>query len=76
MPERPVPPKTVLAKDEDVDPPDPDEIPAGPERPGVGRSVLDEPSADERGIGWSEPSRDGDGRGDDWYLRERPPHHG
>ena len=35
--------------------------------------VLPDVTSDERGSGWGdEPSR----RDDDWYLSERPPHHG
>jgi hypothetical protein len=35
--------------------------------------VLPDVTSDERGAGWGdEPTR----RDDDWYLSERPPHHG
>ena len=35
--------------------------------------VLPEVSRDETAVGWGdEPSE----RDDEWYLRERPPHHG
>lgn len=36
--------------------------------------VLPQVSSDER-HGWGEDPNDGV-RDDDWYLRERPPHHG
>jgi hypothetical protein len=37
------------------------------------RPVLPEVTSDERDVGWGdEPS----GRDDEWYRRERPPHHG
>jgi hypothetical protein len=37
------------------------------------RPVLPEIPADERSLGWGDGP---DERDDDWYLRERPPHHG
>jgi hypothetical protein len=42
-------------------------------RPGPDdQPVLPETSSDERHVGWGdEPSE----RDDDWYRRERPPHH-
>jgi hypothetical protein len=44
--------------------------PAEPDEP----PVLPEVSGDERDIGWSEDP--GGGRRDEeWYRRERPPHH-
>jgi hypothetical protein len=49
------------------------ERPSEPAKP-VGRDepVLPEVSRDELDVGWGdEPSE----RGDDWYRRERPPHH-
>jgi hypothetical protein len=48
-----------------------------PPRPGTSRDKDDEPvlpdvSRDETDVGWGdEPGR----RDDDWYRRERPPHH-
>jgi hypothetical protein len=39
------------------------------------RSVVDEPAAEDRDIGWGDHDR-GDGLSDEWYRRERPPHHG
>jgi hypothetical protein len=38
-------------------------------------SVFDEPAAEDRDIGWGDHDRE-DGRSDEWYRRERPPHHG
>lgn len=32
--------------------------------------------ADDRDEGWGERTELSSGLGDDWYLRERPPHHG
>jgi hypothetical protein len=39
------------------------------------RSVVDEPAPEDRDIGWGDHDRE-DGRSDEWYRRERPPHHG
>lgn len=40
------------------------------------RSVLDEPAAEDRDELWGDrPNAEG-GRDDEWYRRERPPHHG
>jgi hypothetical protein len=44
-----------------------------PVTPAVERPVLDEPADEDRPESWGD--REG-GRDDDWYLRERPPHHG
>jgi hypothetical protein len=41
----------------------------------VEEPVLPQVSSDERAEGWGEDPRDGR-RDDDWYLSERPPHHG
>jgi hypothetical protein len=38
------------------------------------RSVLDERAAEDRDEAWGDRSGSG-GRDDDWYQRERPPHH-
>jgi hypothetical protein len=62
--------------DEDADAtteaPDPADRPTAP-RPEP--AVLPRTSNDEQDVGWGE--RPGsDDRDDDWYLRERPPHHG
>ena len=49
-----------------------DEPPPSPETPRRGEPVLPEVSRDETDVGWGdEPSE----RDDDWYRRERPPHH-
>ena len=43
-----------------------------PERPRRSQPVLPDVSRDETDVGWGdEPSE----RDDDWYRRERPPHH-
>ncbi|WP_375480792.1 hypothetical protein [uncultured Jatrophihabitans sp.] len=50
-------------------------VPAPPPRRDRGGEppVLPDVSRDEQELGWGdEPSR----RDDDWYRRERPPHHG
>jgi hypothetical protein len=36
--------------------------------------VLPETSRDERDVGWGDDPEAGE-RSDDWYRRERPPHH-
>lgn len=43
-----------------------------PRRPSRDRPVLPEVSSDELDVGWGDepPERD-----DEWYRRERPPHH-
>jgi hypothetical protein len=40
--------------------------------------VLPDRAADDSDQGWGEADdgRAGGDRGDDWYRRERPPHHG
>jgi hypothetical protein len=35
--------------------------------------VLPDRTGDERDVGWGDPPAE---RDDDWYRRERPPHHG
>jgi hypothetical protein len=59
------------------DTPEPDvETAVLPDRaPRVRTRRYSDISDDDRDVGWGEtpPSS---GRGDDWYLRERPPHHG
>ncbi len=46
------------------------------DRFGFGSSDLEAGGSwDEDGAGWGEGA-DQDGRGAEWYLRERPPHHG
>jgi hypothetical protein len=53
---------------ETSDPPQPAARGPRPESP-----VLPDVSSDELDVGWGdEPSE----RDDDWYRRERPPHHG
>ncbi|GAB7181334.1 hypothetical protein ATKI12_1165 [Kitasatospora sp. Ki12] len=44
----------------------------------VFRDPLDQQSRDDTDAGWSEGSGAGGsgGRGLDWYLSQRPPHHG
>jgi hypothetical protein len=49
--------------------PEPAPLSAPPER-----SVLDERAADDRDEAWGDGRSDGSR--DDWYRRERPPHHG
>ncbi|HEY2272137.1 MAG TPA: hypothetical protein VGH30_05150 [Jatrophihabitantaceae bacterium] len=36
--------------------------------------VLPDRTSDERDVGWGEDPESG-GRDDEWYRRERPPHH-
>ncbi len=36
--------------------------------------VLPQTSSDERDVGWGD-EHDGGRRDDEWYQRERPPHH-
>ena len=36
--------------------------------------MLPQSSTDERDVGWGDEARDLH-RDDDWYRRERPPHH-
>lgn len=38
------------------------------------RPVLPDVTDDEREVGWGD-DRDGDRRDQEWYRRERPPHH-
>jgi hypothetical protein len=40
--------------------------------------VLPRTSSDEQDVGWGEvpDGRDGGERDEEWYRRERPPHHG
>lgn len=47
--------------------------PASPEEPE--EPVLPQVSGDERDEGWGDDPRESR-RDDDWYLRQRPPHHG
>jgi len=42
-------------------------------RSGQGSPVLPDRSTDETEVGWGDEQSRYD---DDWYLRERPPHHG
>ncbi|MFE6053387.1 hypothetical protein ACFQ6N_21740 [Kitasatospora sp. NPDC056446] len=44
----------------------------------VFRDPLDQQSRDDTDAGWNERSGAGEsgGRGLDWYLSQRPPHHG
>ncbi|MFJ8626980.1 hypothetical protein ACIRD3_29660 [Kitasatospora sp. NPDC093550] len=44
----------------------------------VFRDPLDQQSRDDTDAGWNERSGSGEsgGRGLDWYLSQRPPHHG
>ncbi|MDT4893424.1 MAG: hypothetical protein QOE97_2459 [Pseudonocardiales bacterium] len=37
--------------------------------------ALPQTSADERDVGWGDDPAAGE-RDEEWYLRERPPHHG
>ncbi|MCU7823216.1 hypothetical protein [Kitasatospora sp. DSM 101779] len=37
---------------------------------------LDRQTADDTDAGWGERPGGGGGRGLDWYLSQRPPHHG
>lgn len=37
--------------------------------------VLPDVSSDERDVGWGDDEQSGR-RDEDWYRRERPPHHG
>jgi hypothetical protein len=53
-------------------------MPAPQEHDKSGRDdapVLPDVTEDERAVGWSEDDRDPERRDDDWYRRERPPHH-
>ncbi|HST46720.1 hypothetical protein [Jatrophihabitans sp.] len=45
---------------------------AGPRRQ-AGEDLLPQRSSDEAELGWGDRP---DQYGDDWYLAERPPHHG
>ncbi|WP_234322669.1 hypothetical protein [Streptomyces sp. NRRL S-350] len=42
----------------------------------VFRDPLDEQSRDDTDAGWGDRPGAGGGRGLDWYLSQRPPHHG
>ncbi|SDJ40710.1 hypothetical protein SAMN05444157_3221 [Frankineae bacterium MT45] len=64
---------------EDADPADgrSDAVPSAPPRPRTAtndKPVLPTITRDESDDGWGE--RSGGGFSDDWYERERPPHHG
>jgi hypothetical protein len=48
-------------------------VPTAPPAPAE-RSVLDEPAAEDRDEVWGD--RGAGARDEDWYRRERPPHHG
>ncbi|MDH6706313.1 hypothetical protein P3T27_003036 [Kitasatospora sp. MAA19] len=54
------------------------EQPAAPKARLVFRDPLDQPSRDDTDTGWGERPGAGEsgGRGLDWYLSQRPPHHG
>ncbi|MER7581663.1 hypothetical protein [Kitasatospora sp. NPDC097691] len=56
---------------------EPQEKPAAKARL-VFRDPLDQQSRDDTDTGWGERSGAGEsgGRGLDWYLSQRPPHHG
>ena len=38
--------------------------------------VLPDVSSDERDVGWGDDDNTSGRRDEDWYRRERPPHHG
>ncbi|WP_257032444.1 MULTISPECIES: hypothetical protein [unclassified Streptomyces] len=42
----------------------------------VFRDPLDQQSGDDTDAGWGDGPGAGGGRGLDWYLSQRPPHHG
>jgi hypothetical protein len=48
--------------------------PARPATPKRDEPVLPDVTEDERDVGWGDDRASG-GRDDDWYRRERPPHH-
>ncbi|MFJ3220363.1 hypothetical protein ACIPLC_31140 [Kitasatospora sp. NPDC086801] len=52
--------------------------PAAPKARLVFRDPLDQQSRDDTDTGWGERPGAGEsgGRGLDWYLSQRPPHHG
>ncbi|MFJ7276626.1 hypothetical protein [Kitasatospora sp. NPDC098663] len=54
------------------------ERPAAPKARLVFRDPLDQQSPDDTDTGWGERPGAGEsgGRGLDWYLSQRPPHHG
>ena len=37
--------------------------------------VLPDVTEDERAVGWGDDRGDSEHRDEDWYRRERPPHH-
>ena len=45
-----------------------------PRRPEDEKPVLPDVTEDERDLGWGDDPESGR-RDDDWYRRERPPHH-
>ncbi|MEV8324703.1 hypothetical protein [Kitasatospora sp. NPDC056731] len=55
-----------------------EERPAAPKARLVFRDPLDQQSRDDTDTGWGERPGAGEsgGRGLDWYLSQRPPHHG
>jgi len=50
----------------------PTESPAARPRPARDEPVLPDVTRDERDVGWGDEPGE---RSDDWYRRERPPHH-
>ncbi|WP_030060792.1 MULTISPECIES: hypothetical protein [Streptomyces] len=59
----------------------PEQDRAPQEKPGakarlVFRDPLDQQSRDDTDAGWGDGPGAGSGRGLDWYLSQRPPHHG
>jgi hypothetical protein len=52
----------------------------GEPKPGATRLVFDDPldrqTSDDTDRGWGERPGGAGGRGLDWYLSQRPPHHG
>lgn len=52
---------------------DPDPAPERPARPADREPVIPDRAKEDRDVGWGELPRD---ERDDWYERERPPHHG
>jgi hypothetical protein len=61
--------------DESVEPPSSSDSATGrhPTPAGVRQPVLPDRTTDETNLGWGDESS---GYDDDWYLNERPPHHG
>ena len=37
---------------------------------------IPEQTSDDTSVGWGDDAAEAERDGDDWYLAERPPHHG